>query len=182
MRSNEEQVLRADGLDGIALRYGLVYGPGPASDTLVEGLRRHKLPIVRSSGVLPWVYVDDAAAATVAALEQATPGAAYNITDDEPVSLATLMIVMARAIGAPRPASRSRLASRDGADRAGGRDRRPAGFQHPGQNRTRLDAPGADLPRRHQPPCPSLRPGSGVSRAAGRGLRGCGREGLVPRA
>jgi len=104
MRSNEEQVLRADGLDGIALRYGLVYGPGPASDTLIEGLRRRKLPIVRNSGVLPWVYVDDAAAAaTVAALEQATPGAAYNIADDEPVSLATLMIVMARAIGAPRP-------------------------------------------------------------------------------
>ena len=103
MRTNEEQVLRADGLDGIALRYGLVYGPGPASDTLIEGLRRRKLPIVRNSGVLPWVYVDDAAAATVAALEQATPGAAYNITDDEPVSLATLMIVMARAIGAPRP-------------------------------------------------------------------------------
>jgi nucleoside-diphosphate-sugar epimerase len=103
MRSNEEQVLRADGLDGIAMRYGLVYGPGPASDTLIEGLRRRKLPIVRNSGVLPWVYVDDAAAATVAALEQATPGTAYNITDDEPVSLATLMIVMARAIGAPRP-------------------------------------------------------------------------------
>src|SRR5260370_69480 len=47
--------------------------------------------------------VDAAAAATVAALEQATPGAAYNIADDGPVSLATLMIVMARAIGAPRP-------------------------------------------------------------------------------
>src|SRR6266567_3406652 len=124
MRSNEEQVLRADGLDGIALRYGLVYGPGPASDTLIEGLRRRKLPIVRNSGVLPWVYVDD---------------------------------------GAARP---------------GGRDRRAAGLQHPGQNRTRLDAPGAHLPRRHQPPCPPLHPGSGISRAACRGSRGPGREGL----
>src|SRR5438046_7889652 len=42
-----------------------------SSDLLIEGLRRRKLPIVRNSGVLPWVYVDDAAAATVAALEQA---------------------------------------------------------------------------------------------------------------
>ncbi len=103
MRSNEEQVLAAPGLDGIALRYGLLYGPGPASDALVAGLRRRRLPVVRHSGVLPWVYIDDAASATVAALEHSEPGTAYNITDSEPVSLTTLMTAIAEAVGAPRP-------------------------------------------------------------------------------
>ena len=103
MRSNEEQVVTAAGLGGIALRYGLFYGPGPASDTLVDGLRRRRLPVVRHSGVLPWVYVDDAATATVAALERGEPGTAYNITDSEPVSLTTMMTAIAEAVGAPRP-------------------------------------------------------------------------------
>ena len=103
MRSNEEQVLTAPGLGGIALRYGLFYGPGPASDTVVDGLRRRRLPVVRHSGVLPWVYIDDAASATVAALERGEPGTAYNITDSEPVSLAVLMAAIAEAIAAPSP-------------------------------------------------------------------------------
>jgi nucleoside-diphosphate-sugar epimerase len=102
MRSNEEQVLNALGLDGVALRYALLYGPA-ASDTVMDQLRRRTLPVVRNSGVLPWVYIDDAAAATVAALERGEPGAAYNIADNEPVSLATLMTAMSEAIGAPRP-------------------------------------------------------------------------------
>jgi nucleoside-diphosphate-sugar epimerase len=77
LHSNEQQVLGAAGLDGIALRYRLLYGPGPASDTLTDGLRRRRLPVVRNSGVLPWVYIDDAAAATAAALEPGEPGTAY---------------------------------------------------------------------------------------------------------
>ena len=40
MRWNEEHVLTAEGLDGIALRYSLLYGPGPASDALIDGLRK----------------------------------------------------------------------------------------------------------------------------------------------
>ncbi|HEY9290014.1 MAG TPA: NAD(P)-dependent oxidoreductase, partial [Microlunatus sp.] len=46
---------------------------------------------------------DDAADATVAALDRGAAGAAYNIADDEPVSLSDLMIAIAEAIGAPRP-------------------------------------------------------------------------------
>jgi nucleoside-diphosphate-sugar epimerase len=49
------------------------------------------------------VYVDDAAAATLAALERGTAGAAYNIADDEPASLAAVQVAMAEAVGAPRP-------------------------------------------------------------------------------
>lgn len=103
MRSNEQQVFTADSLDGIALRYGLFYGPGPACDALIDGLRKRRIPVARKSGVLPWVYIDDAAAATVAALERGEPGAAYNITDDEPVGLATLLTALAGAVAAPRP-------------------------------------------------------------------------------
>jgi nucleoside-diphosphate-sugar epimerase len=103
MRENEEQVLAAPGLEGIALRYGLFYGPGPAGDTLIDGLRRRRLPVISGAGVLPWVYIDDAASATVAALERGTAGQAYNITDDEPVSLPGLLTAMAAAVGAPKP-------------------------------------------------------------------------------
>ena len=103
MRSNEQQVFAADGLEGVALRYGLLYGSGPAGDAMVDGLRKRRLPVVRNSGVQPWVYIDDAAAATAVAAERGEPGEAYNIADDEPVSLATVVTAMAEAVGAPKP-------------------------------------------------------------------------------
>lgn len=103
LRANEEQVLGANAVEGIALRYGAFYGPGPAGDTLVAALRRRRLPGFRPAGVLPWVYIDDAAAATVAALERGRPATAYNVVDDEPVSMPELVTAVAAAIGAPRP-------------------------------------------------------------------------------
>lgn len=103
LRANEQQVLTAPHLDGIALRYGQLYGPGPASDALVAGLRRRRLPVIRASGAAPWVYIDDAASATLGALELGERGTAYNITDDEPVSMSAMLIAMAEAVGAPRP-------------------------------------------------------------------------------
>ena len=103
LRACEQQVLGAEGLDGIALRYGQFYGPGPASDALVAGLRRRRLPVTRASGPVPWVYIDDAASATLAALQLGERGTAYNIADDEPVSIAVMLTTMAAAVGAPRP-------------------------------------------------------------------------------
>jgi nucleoside-diphosphate-sugar epimerase len=103
LRANEQQVLAAPHLDGIALRYGQFYGPGRASDALVARLRRRRLPVIRTSGAVPWVYIDDAASATVAALELGERGTAYNITDDEPVSVPAMLTAMAAAVGAPRP-------------------------------------------------------------------------------
>jgi len=102
MRANEQQVFHASE-GGIALRYGLFYGPGPAGDTLVSGLRRRRLPVIDGGGVQPWVYIDDAASATVAALEHGVPGSAYNVADDEPVSFSELLTAQAAAIGAPPP-------------------------------------------------------------------------------
>jgi nucleoside-diphosphate-sugar epimerase len=103
LRAAETQVFEAVGIEGIALRYGLFYGPGPASDALVAALRRRMLPVIRGSGVLPWVYIDDAAAATVAALDRGEPGTGYNIADDEPVGLTAMATAIAAAVGAPRP-------------------------------------------------------------------------------
>jgi signal transduction histidine kinase/nucleoside-diphosphate-sugar epimerase len=103
LRSAEAQVLGADHLDGIALRYGQFYGPGPASDALVAGLRRRRLPVTRASGPVPLIYIDDAVSATVAALDLGEHGTAYNIADAEPVSMSALLTAISEAVGAPRP-------------------------------------------------------------------------------
>jgi nucleoside-diphosphate-sugar epimerase len=101
LRSNEHQVLTADGLTGTCLRYGLFYGPGAASANMVDGVRRRRLPVIRGGGPLPWVSIGDAATATTAALD--APGGAYNIVDDLPVSLSDMIIAIAEAVGAPKP-------------------------------------------------------------------------------
>jgi nucleoside-diphosphate-sugar epimerase len=103
MRTNERLVLGSSRFEGIALRFGLFYGPGPAGAAMLEGVRRRRLPVVRTSGPLPFVDIDDAVQATVAALERAPGGAAYNIADDEPVSLSALVGSLAEAVGAPAP-------------------------------------------------------------------------------
>jgi nucleoside-diphosphate-sugar epimerase len=102
LRATEQQVLGAEGIDGISLRYGQLYGAG-ASDALVARLRRRRLPVTRATGALPWIYIDDAVAATVAALIFGERGTAYNVADDEPVSMSAMLTAMAEAIGAPRP-------------------------------------------------------------------------------
>jgi 2-alkyl-3-oxoalkanoate reductase len=107
MRSLEEQVLGADGLEGIVLRYGLVYGPDVGStESAIERLRNGRLPVPGGGpGLGSWIHVEDAATATVAALERGEAGGVYNIVDDEPTSLGTLLATIAEAVGArpPRP-------------------------------------------------------------------------------
>ncbi|GAA3546081.1 NAD(P)-dependent oxidoreductase [Amycolatopsis ultiminotia] len=103
MRSAEQQVFEASHVEAIALRYGLFYGPGPAGDTMVDGLRRRRLPVLNGGGVQPWVQVDDAAAATVSALESGTADSAYNIADDEPVSFSELVRTLAAELGTAQP-------------------------------------------------------------------------------
>jgi nucleoside-diphosphate-sugar epimerase len=102
MRSAEQQALETPGIDGVALRFGFFYGAS-ASGQLLGMLRKRRLPVVRDAGPLSWIHLDDAASAAVAALERGEAGAAYNISDDEPVSWGTFMGAMAEAIGAPRP-------------------------------------------------------------------------------
>jgi 2-alkyl-3-oxoalkanoate reductase len=106
LREMEEMVLGTDGLDGLVLRYGFFYGPGTyyAKDgTSTEDVRRRRMPIVgRGSGVFSFIHVDDAADATVAAVERGAPGV-YNVTDDEPASMTEWVPVFAQAAGAKPP-------------------------------------------------------------------------------
>ncbi len=86
---------------GIALRYGGFYGA--ANDGLVKPVRKRQLPIIGDgSGVSSFIHLDDAAAATVLALEHDGAGI-YNITDDEPAPMREWLPALAKALGAKPP-------------------------------------------------------------------------------
>jgi nucleoside-diphosphate-sugar epimerase len=86
---------------GIALRYGGFYGA--PNDGLLEPVRKREFPIVGSgAGVSSFIHLDDAAAATVLALEHGG-SAIYNIVDDEPAPVREWLPVLANAIGAKPP-------------------------------------------------------------------------------
>ena len=89
-------------LEGIVLRYANFYGPG-ASEELVDLVRQRRFPIVgNGQGVWSWIHVEDAAAATVAALEQGRRGI-YNIADDEPARVEEWLPYLAEVVGAKPP-------------------------------------------------------------------------------
>jgi 2-alkyl-3-oxoalkanoate reductase len=98
MRHVEEVVTNAG---GIALRYGIFYGA--ANDGLVEPVRKRQYPIIGDGGgVASWIHLDDAAAATVLALEHDRPGI-FNVVDDEPAPVREWLPVLADALGAGPP-------------------------------------------------------------------------------
>jgi nucleoside-diphosphate-sugar epimerase len=108
IRYLEETVTGADGIEGVALRYGGFYGPGtsisldPVGDQ-VEMLRKRRLPVIgNGAGIWSLVHIEDAAAATAAALERGGPGN-YNVVDDEPVQVSVLLPELAQAVGAKPP-------------------------------------------------------------------------------
>jgi nucleoside-diphosphate-sugar epimerase len=104
LQSAERQAFAAGGMESIALRYGLFYGPDTFSDLFVGLMRKRRLAIPRGGGgTISWVHVEDAAAATVAALERGTPGRAYNVADDEPVNWRDFTWALAEAYRTPRP-------------------------------------------------------------------------------
>ncbi|SDU41816.1 NAD-dependent epimerase/dehydratase family protein [Jiangella alkaliphila] len=92
------------GIDGLALRYGNFYGRGTGmTGTIAEVLRKRKLPIV-GGGTAVWsvVHIDDAARATLAAIEGGAP-AVYNIVDDDPAPAGDMLTTLAAAVGAKPP-------------------------------------------------------------------------------
>lgn len=91
-------------IGGVALRYGFFYGPGtfhdPQTGSITEQMRAGEYPVIDpGTGVYSFIHVEDAAAATVAALD-VHPGA-YNIVDDDPVSMAVWIPAFAKFVGAP---------------------------------------------------------------------------------
>jgi nucleoside-diphosphate-sugar epimerase len=104
IRSTEEQVFSADELEGVALRYGLFYGQDSFVRMIVNLVRKRRLPVPSSGGGLAtFIHLEDAAAATVAALEKGRAGQAYNIVDDEPVRWADFLDTLAAELGVRRP-------------------------------------------------------------------------------
>ena len=86
---------------GVALRYGGFYGA--ANDGLVEPVRKRQFPIVGDGGgISSFIHLDDAAAATVLALERDAAGI-YNIVDDDPAPAREWLPVLADALGAKPP-------------------------------------------------------------------------------
>jgi nucleoside-diphosphate-sugar epimerase len=95
----EEAVVKAG---GAVLRYGGFYGPG-ANDEQVELVRRRLLPLVGGgTGYVSWVHLDDAAGATVLAMEQKATGV-FNIVDDEPAPVSEWLPYLAECVGARPP-------------------------------------------------------------------------------
>lgn len=86
---------------GIALRYGGFYGTD--SDQLPGAVRKGMFPIIGSGdGYMSFVHIEDAAAATVLALEHGEPGI-YNIVDDDPAPIREWLPELAMALGAKPP-------------------------------------------------------------------------------
>ena len=90
------------GYGGAVLRYGGLYGPG-ATDDQVELVRKRQFPLVAGgSGYASWVHLDDAASATVLAVEQKASGV-FNIVDDEPAPASEWLPYLAESAGAKPP-------------------------------------------------------------------------------
>jgi nucleoside-diphosphate-sugar epimerase len=107
IRYLEEAVTGADWVEGIVLRYGGFYGPGTSLDgegsEHVEMIRKRRFPVVGDGrGVWSFVHIEDAAEATLAAVERGQPGI-YNIVDDEPAAVAEWLPAVAAALGAKPP-------------------------------------------------------------------------------
>jgi nucleoside-diphosphate-sugar epimerase len=98
-RHVEDVVVKAG---GAALRYGAFYGPG-ATDDQIELVRKRWFPLVGDgSGYFSWVHLDDAASATVLAVEQKANGV-FNIVDDEPAPVREWLPYLAELVGAKKP-------------------------------------------------------------------------------
>jgi len=108
LRYLEDAVTRITWADGIALRYGGFYGPGTdvsaePDAVMARLIRKRRIPIVGTGGgVLSLVHINDAASATVAAVERGRAGI-YHVADDDPAPVRVWQAELARALGAKAP-------------------------------------------------------------------------------
>jgi nucleoside-diphosphate-sugar epimerase len=106
IRHLEAAVTGARDLEGIVLRYGGFYGPGTGlarDGEMAEMVVKGRFPVVGDGGgVWSLVHIEDAATATVAAIERGRPGV-YNVADDEPAPVREWLPALAEALGGRRP-------------------------------------------------------------------------------
>jgi nucleoside-diphosphate-sugar epimerase len=106
IRHLERAVTGAEGLEGVVLRYGGFYGPGTSiarGGDMLENIVKGRFPVVGDgAGVWSLVHIEDAAEATVAAIERGAPGI-YNVCDDDPAPVREWLPALAEAVGGRRP-------------------------------------------------------------------------------
>jgi nucleoside-diphosphate-sugar epimerase len=102
----EDAVTGSANPEGVVLRYGSFYGPdtGMLSRAMIDQVRRRRVPLIGGGGGRwSFIHVEDAAAATVAAVERGKPGEIYNIVDDEPADVSEWLPLLAAMVGAKPP-------------------------------------------------------------------------------
>ncbi len=108
----EARLFSSSAIEGVALRYGFFYGPktwyyrGEAAANMV--MRRQNPVVGKGEGVSSFVHINDAAAATVAALT--AEAGVYNLVDDDPSQQAVWLPAFAKFVGAPEPPHMSEAA------------------------------------------------------------------------
>ena len=106
IRHLESAIMGARDLEGIVLRYGGFYGPGTGiarDGDMAAMVAKGRFPVVGDGGgVWSLVHIEDAAAATVRAIEVGAPGV-YNVCDDEPAPVREWLPALAEALGGRRP-------------------------------------------------------------------------------
>ncbi len=108
IRHLEEAVTTAEGIEGLALRYGGFYGPGTSIAVNPDGeqvtmMRKRRLPIIGDGGgIWSLVHIADAASATAAAVERG-PAGVYNVADDEPAPIGVILPELAKVLGVKPP-------------------------------------------------------------------------------
>jgi 2-alkyl-3-oxoalkanoate reductase len=103
---HEHRVTGTPGIEGLVLRYGMLYGPGTYHDrrgSTGADIIAGRVPLVDgATGMYSWLHVEDAASAAVAAVERGAPGT-YNVVDDEPAPQTEWLPVLAAALDADPP-------------------------------------------------------------------------------
>jgi nucleoside-diphosphate-sugar epimerase len=108
IRHVERSVTSIDWGEGVVLRYGGFYGPGTSLSSdpraeMAEVVRKRKFPLVGDgAGIWSFIHIDDAAAATVAAVEHGATGI-YQVVDDEPAPVSDWLPTLAKTLGAKPP-------------------------------------------------------------------------------
>jgi len=117
IRYLEDAVTGIDWAEGLVLRYGGFYGPGTGITAdpealLTKSIRKRRLPIIGDGGgIWSHVHIEDAASATVAAVDNGRPGI-YNVVDDEPAPVREWLPFLAEQLGASKPRRVPRLVAR----------------------------------------------------------------------
>ena len=117
LRHLEDAVTGIEGAEGIVLRYGAFYGPGTSVSAdpealLTKAIRKRRFPIIGGGGgVWSFVHIEDAASATVAAVDKGGPGI-YNVVDDEPAPVREWLPFLAEQLGAKKPTKVPRFVAR----------------------------------------------------------------------